>query len=66
MFKCWNLITAAEKAEESREAKNKSYEYYPLILLCEDVTKLKTLRVPGLNKYLNHHGAEATFEEQQE
>ena len=24
--------------------------------LCEDVTKLKKLRVPELNKYLNHHG----------
>ena len=24
--------------------------------LCEDVTKLKKLRVPELNKYFNHHG----------
>lgn len=24
--------------------------------LCEDATKLKMLRVPELNKYLNHHG----------
>ena len=24
--------------------------------LCEDVTKLKKLRIPELNKYLNHHG----------
>jgi len=24
--------------------------------LCEDLTKLKKLRVPELNKYLNHHG----------
>ena len=24
--------------------------------MCEDVTKLKNLRLPELNKYLNHHG----------
>jgi len=45
-----------EKAKESRKAKGKSYEDYPWTELCEDVTKFKKLRVPELNKYLNHHG----------
>ena len=30
--------------------------FYVETELCEDVTKLKKLRVPELNKYLNHHG----------
>lgn len=29
---------------------------YPWTELCEDVTKLKKLGVPELNKYLKHHG----------
>ena len=33
-------------------------EDYPWTELCEDVTKLKKLGVPELNKYLNHHGIE--------
>ena len=40
-----------EKAKERREAKDKSYEDYPWTELCEDVTKLKKLHVPELNKY---------------
>ena len=47
---------AEEKAKESREAKDKSYEDCPWTELCEDVTKVKKLRVSELNKYLNHHG----------
>jgi len=47
---------AEEKAKLSRDAKDKSYEDYPGTELCEDLTKLKKLRVPELNKYLNHHG----------
>ena len=39
---------ADEKAKESREAKDKSYEDYPWAELCEDVTKLKK-RVQELN-----------------
>ena len=45
-----------EKAKESREANNKSYEDYPWTELCEDVTKLRKLRIPELNKYLNRYG----------
>ena len=45
-----------DRARESREAKEKLYEDYPWADLCEDVTKLKKLRLPELNKYLNHHG----------
>ena len=45
-----------EKANESREAKDKSFEDYSWAELCEDVTKLNNLRVPELKKYLNHHG----------
>ena len=41
-----------EKAKESREAKDKSYEDCPWTELCEDVAKLKKLRVQVLNKYL--------------
>ena len=58
-MKCCNLKVkkrAEEKAKEGREAKDKSYEDYPWTELCEDVTKLRKLRVPELNKYLNHHG----------
>ena len=40
---------AEEKAKLSRED-------YPWTELCEDLTKLKKLRVPELNKYSNHHG----------
>lgn len=47
---------AEEKAKESRDAKDKSYEDYPWTELRKDVTKLKKLRVPELNKYFNHHG----------
>ena len=47
---------AEEKAKESREAKDKSHEDYPWTELRKDVTKLKKLRVPEPNKYLNHHG----------
>ena len=57
---------AEEKAKESREAKDKSYEDYPWTELCQDVTKIKKLRVPELNKNLNHQRAEAAFEERQE
>ena len=46
---------AEEKAKESREAKDNSFEDCPWTELCEGVTKLKKLRVPELNKYLNHH-----------
>ena len=47
----------AEEAKESREAKDKSYENCPWTeLTCKDVTKLKKLCVPELNKYLNHYG----------
>ena len=45
-----------ERARESREAREKSYEDYHWANLCKDATKLKKLRVPGLNKYLKHHG----------
>ena len=45
-----------ERARESREAKEKRYEDYPWAELCEDVTKLKKLRVQELDKYLKHHG----------
>jgi len=47
---------AEEKAKESREVNDKSQEDYPWTELCEDVTKLKKLRVLELNKYLNHRG----------
>ena len=47
---------AEERAKESREANDKSREDYPWTELCEDVTKLKKLPVPELNKYLNHYG----------
>ena len=58
ILKCWNLKKkrAEEKAKESRKTKNKLYEDYPWADLCEDATKLKKLRFPELNKYLNHHG----------
>ena len=46
---------AEEKAKLSRDAKDQSSEDYPWTELCEDLTKLKKLRVPELNKYLNHH-----------
>ena len=42
-------------AKESGEAKHKSCEDYPWTELCEDVMKLKKVRVPEQNKYLNHH-----------
>ena len=45
-----------ERARESREAREKSYEDYHWANLCEDAAKLKKLRVPELNKYLKHHG----------
>ena len=45
-----------EKAKEIREAKDKSYEDYPWTEPCEDVMKLKKLRVPEVNEYLNRHG----------
>ena len=41
-----------EMARESRESKRKPYEDYPWANLCEDVTKMKKLRVPELDKYL--------------
>ena len=44
-----------EKARESREAKEKSYDDYPWADLCEDAAKLRKLRVPELDKYLKHH-----------
>ena len=47
---------AEEKVKESREAKDKSYKDCRWTELYEDVTKLKKLRVPELNKYFNHHG----------
>ena len=43
---------AEEKAKDSREAKDKLFEDYHWTELGEDVTKLKKLRVPELNKYL--------------
>ena len=47
---------AEEKAKDSREAKDKLFEdYHWTEELGEDVTKLKKLRVPELNKYLNYH-----------
>ena len=46
----------AERARESREAREKSYDDYHWATLCEDAAKLKKLRVPELNKYLQHHG----------
>lgn len=47
---------AEEEEKESRGAKAKSYENYPWTeLTCKDVTKLKKLCVPELNKYLNHY-----------
>ena len=45
-----------ERAGESREARETSYENYHWANLCEDATNLKKLRVPELNKYLKHHG----------
>lgn len=45
----------AERARESREAREKSYDDYHWATLCEDAAKLKKLRVPELNKYLQHH-----------
>ena len=45
-----------ERARESREAREKSYEDYHWANLCEDAAKLKKLRVPELNKYLKYHG----------
>jgi len=47
---------AEEKAKESKEAKYKLPEDYPWIELYEDVIMLRKLRVPELNKYVNHHG----------
>lgn len=44
-----------ERARESREAREKSYEDYHWANLCEDATKLKKLLVPELNKYLKQH-----------
>ena len=57
-MKCGNLKgkRAEEKAKEIREEKDKSCEDYPRTELCDDVTKLKKLRVPELKKHLNHHG----------
>ena len=46
----------AERARESREAREESYDEYHWATLCEDAAKLKKLRVPELNKYLQHHG----------
>ena len=45
-----------ERARESSEAKGKSYEDYPWAELCEDVSRMKKLRVPELDRYLKHHG----------
>ena len=45
-----------ERARESREAREKSYDDYHWATLCEDAAKLKKLRVLKLNKYLQHHG----------
>jgi len=47
---------AEEKAKESWEVKDESYEDNPWTELCKDVTKLQKLCVPEQNKYLNHHG----------
>ena len=47
---------AEEKAKESWEAKDESYEDNPWTELCKDVTKLQKLCVPEQNKYLNQHG----------
>ena len=38
-----------ERARESREAREKSYDDYHWATLCEDAAKLKKLRVPELN-----------------
>ena len=46
---------AEEKAKESWEAKDESYEDNPWTELCKDVTKLQKLCVPEQNNYLNHH-----------
>ena len=50
-----------EKARESREIKEKSYEDYPWADLCEDAAKLRKLRVPELDKYLKHHRLKQHF-----
>ena len=54
-----------KKTKESREAKDKSYEDYLWTELCEDVTKLKKLRIPELNKYLNTTGWSCIWEQQE-
>ena len=51
-----NLVDFKKKrAKESLKAKEKYYEDYAWKDLCEDLIKLKKLRVPELNQYLEHH-----------
>ena len=71
ILKCWNLKRAQEKArekaKESREAKDKSYEDHPWTELCEDVTEPKNLRVPEPSKQaLKPSRAEADFKNSKE
>lgn len=47
---------AEEGPKESQKTKGKVYDYHAWKDLSEDPTELKKLRVPGLNKWLKHHG----------
>ena len=55
-FKRKRRAEEKRKEKESRDAKEKSYEDYPWTALCEDVAKLKMLRVLEIIKYMNYHG----------
>ena len=54
--RCGRFQTKERKGKESQKAKEKNYEDYAWKDLFEDAIKLKKLRVPELNKYLEHHG----------
>ena len=56
---------AEEKAKESWEAKDESYEDDPWTELCKDVTKLQKL-CSRAKQLLKPPKAEAAFEEEQE
>ena len=52
---CKKKKRTEERAKESREAKERSYEDYVWADLCKDAAEMKKLRVPELNKYLKQH-----------
>ena len=52
----WHYVLINEVLEFKRKKIAEEKINHIRTKMCEDVTKLKKLRLPELNKYLNHHG----------